>query len=161
LNSPIEDAVGELHRSAVLLAEYEAPRFASAASQSELDALGRSLDLALPPDLLELLRLHRAIVAMDVRNGYWIGASETGALVLPNQPREALLNNELIAVVPVATDGGGNAFVQSLRDGTIWRLDHETAVCAMVGAHLPAFLLRVAEDWMHASHGDTDWRYLV
>ena len=60
----------------------------------------------LPGDLREFLELTDSIVAMSVHNGYWLGGInnliDEGSL-----PRVA--DGE--AAIPVATDGGGNAFV--------------------------------------------------
>jgi hypothetical protein len=161
MTSSIESAIRELHRSAALFAGNDAPRFAPPASQADVEELGRALRRPVPQDVSELLRRHRAIVAMDVHNGYWIGGSETGTLALANQPSEALLDSERVEVVPVATDGGGNTFVRSGLDGTIWRQDREKSSYRRIAHDLANFLRRVAEDWVHASQNDPAWRYLV
>ena len=64
-------------------------------------------------------------------------------------------------VIPVATDGGGNAFLMAADLGTIWRWDRETGTLARVARDLAEFLHLVAEDWDHDLADDRDWRYLV
>ena len=121
MSKSISEAVGLLHETAALLGEETAPEFCRPATKSGLDSLARSSKRALSADPRAFLSLHRAIVAMDVFNGYWLGASKSGRLVLPSTPTAAKLTSDAEPVIPVATDGGGNAFVQSVQSGSIWR----------------------------------------
>jgi hypothetical protein len=63
--------------------------------------------------------------------------------------------------MPVATAGGGNAFLMRLDDRSICKWYHETGNCTPVAADFLSFLRRVAEDWEHYLAEDWSWNYLA
>jgi hypothetical protein len=67
-----------------------------------------------------------AVVGMSVHNGYWLGGIERlmRSACRGDFPR----NVENEPAIPVATDGGGNAFLLAA-DGQVWRWDHERQSC--------------------------------
>jgi hypothetical protein len=163
MDAAIQSSVRRLLEAAALFKfdDDDAPQFAPAASPSELDELAVATNVDLPDDFIELLTLHRAIVAMNIHNGYWIGASVTGPLVLAQGPSTATCGAVPVPVLPVASDGGGNLFLRPLTMSSIWRWDHETGVTHQVADGLAEFLGIVAEDWEHAARGDEARVYLV
>lgn len=161
MDPAIQSAVRQLLEAAALFEHEGAPRFAPGASPSELDDLAATAGVDLAHDFRGLLRLHRAIVAMDIHNGYWIGASATGPLVLAQGPRAATCGDAMLSVFPVASDGGGNLFLRPLTTPAIWRWDHETGNTQQVAETLAEFLRVVAEDWACVARGDEARAYLV
>ena len=104
-------------------------------------AFERAAGFPLPTDLRTFLADCEAVVALD--QGIWIGGVEqlirsTGE----DFPRSVA--GEL--AVPVATDGGGNAFLLS-SSGRVWHWNHETDRVTEVSASFADFLERVAADW--------------
>ena len=91
---------------------------------------------------------------MSVHNGYWLGG--VGRLSLADFPRAA--GGEPVA--PVATDGGGNAFLLSA-GGRVWRWDHETGSVSKVAASFAGFLEQVSADWAAYVADTPGWRFLV
>jgi hypothetical protein len=61
---------------------------------------------------------------------------------------------------PVATDGGGNAFLLSAC-GRVWRWDRQTGDVSPVAESFGAFLTRIAADWAAYLADTPGWRYLV
>ena len=111
--------------------------------------------------MADLLRTARAIVAMDIHNGYWIGGPvELARSIRRNDfPADLDEGGRTVRAIPLATDGGGNAFLMA--GGSVWRWNHETGVCTVVAGGLDEFLRRVAQDWSHHLQGDETWDYLV
>lgn len=131
------------------------PRFEPPLTGQSVIELERMAGFALPGDLREFLGQTESIVAMSVHNGYWVGSIKP--LIEGNTwPRVA--NGEV--TIPVATDGGGNAFLLGA-NGQVWRWDHETDKLKLVAASFGAFLERVAEDWAAYVSEKPDWRFLV
>jgi SMI1 / KNR4 family (SUKH-1) len=126
-------------------------------------AFEQALGLRLPDEVREFLLSCDAIVAMNVWNGYWIGgtANLTRSVLREDFPSEFLLCGRSIHLAPIATDGGGNAFLVDMDDGGVFYWEHEEGSVSRVVDSFTAFLERVAEDWKHASMNDKDWRYLV
>jgi hypothetical protein len=139
------------------------PRFDSPADARAIRALEVADGLPCPPALRRLLQECAAIVAMDVGNGYWVG----GPIELERSirrgdfPKHVSCNGRNERVIPVATDGGGNAFFLCHDVDGVWRWDHETGAESFVAEDLCRFLHRIAEDWEHEAEGDRSWRYLV
>ena len=131
------------------------PQFEPPATQQSMVELERIAGFGLPSDLREFLEQTESIEAMSVHNGYWLGGIEQlvegGTL-----PRVA--DGEV--AIPVATDGGGNAFLLGA-SGKVWRWDHETDKVEMVAASFGAFLERVAEDWAAYISDKPAWQFLV
>ena len=98
----------------------------------------------LPSDLRAFLTACRAVVAMSVHNGYWVGDVESLARLVGRNDFPRLVAWE--PAVPVATDGGGNAFLLT-SSGRVWRWDHETDNMREVAASFADFLERIADDW--------------
>jgi hypothetical protein len=140
-----------------------APRVEGPATQDEIADLDEALGEAIPAELLELLRATRAIVAMDIRNGYWIGgpAHLSRSIRRGDFPASLRAGGRDERALPIATDGGGNAFLLTRRLGSVWRWDHETGGVSCVSQNLAEFLRRVADDWEHNLAGDVSWEYLV
>lgn len=134
------------------------PRFDPPASPEAVAAFERAAGFPLPADFRAFLALTGAVVGMSVYNGYWVGGVEQLALSLARGdfPRE--VSGEPAA--PVATDGGGNAFLMTSA-GRVWRRDHETGSVSEVARSFAGFLARVADDWAAYVAGTPGWRYLV
>jgi SMI1/KNR4 family protein SUKH-1 len=100
---------------------------------------------------------------MDIRNGYWIGgpAELTRSMRRHDYPTRFDAHGQPAHAIPIATDGGGNAFMISVDVGSVWRWDHGTGAVACISSDLAEFLRRVAEDWVHDLDGDDTWNYLV
>jgi cell wall assembly regulator SMI1 len=133
----------------------ERPRFEAPATPQGIAELERVAGFGLPADLRAFLEQTDSVIAMSVHNGYWLG----GIMQLVN--RDALprvVAGE--AAIPVATDGGGNAFLLS-SSGAIWRWDHETGNAKVVATSFGAFLERVVEDWAAYIDEQPGWRFLV
>src|SRR5262249_3223104 len=141
----------------------ERPRFGPGASPETIQACQQAVGSRLPDDLVDFLRRCDTIAAMGVWNGYWIGAAADLADPGYRDDFPAAVNGRTgpEPVVPVARDGGGNAFLQSLVGGQVWRWDHETGAVRVVAPSFHGFLERVAEDWEHAAEDNGDWSYLV
>ena len=116
----------------------------------------------LPQDFVEFLRACEAIIAMDICNGYWIGGIDQLSRNIARGDFPALINvnGRQIPVMPIATDGGGNAFLMSIADQTVWKWDHETRNVRIVSENFPAFIRRILQDFEHWLSGDTKWDYL-
>jgi len=132
-----------------------APRFEPPASPAELADLEDAVGAALLPALVDLLRTTRAIVAMGIHNGYWIGGPMQLARSIRRRdfPAEIDAGGTRARALPFATDGGGNAFML-VPDCSVWRWDHETGACTLVAGDLAAFLEAVAADWRRHVDGD-------
>jgi hypothetical protein len=161
MNAAIQSTVRRLHEAAALFDDQDAPQFAAPASPSELSDLAATANVELPDDFIEFLSLHRAIVAMNIHNGYWIGASSSGPLVLADGPSTATCGTARPSVFPIASDGGGNLFLWPLTMSSIWRWNHDTGVTHQVAEGFVEFLQIVVEDWEHAARGDQAHGYLV
>jgi hypothetical protein len=99
---------------------------------------------------------------MEVWNGYWVGglAQLTTNVSRGDFPATVAEENGPSGVMPVATDGGGNAFLMSLRGGTVWKWNHETGGVRAVADNFTGFLQRVLQDWEHYLSDDDTWDYL-
>jgi hypothetical protein len=159
----VADALNRLRRFTEVFPEGEGPAFSPPASADSIQAFESALGFPLPPDLREFLTLCDAVVAMDIHNGYWIGGTTglTRSIGRGDFPGIIDSGGERVPVAPIATDGGGNAFLLTASDGRVWRWDHETGGVSPVAGSFVAFLERVAEDWERAAAGDADWTYLV
>lgn len=132
----------------------ERPLFDTPASPTEIAAIEQSAGFPLPPDYRAFLALTAGVVGMSIHNGYWLGSlARLDSAAFPRAE-----SGEPLA--PVATDGGGNAFLMS-SSGRVWRWDHETGRMSGVAASFTEFLDRVAADWSAYVDDDPDWRYLV
>lgn len=131
------------------------PRFEPPASLESVVEIERNAGFSLPSDLREFLEQTGAIVAMSVHNGYWLGDINK---LLGEESFPRVADGE--AAIPVATDGGGNAFMMGV-SGRVWRWSHETDRLNLVAASFGAFLERVAEDWSAYVSDHLGWRFLV
>ena len=153
----------KLRNLADSFSQNERPTFTPPSSADAIQAFESVLGFRLPSQLLQFLSTYDAIIAMNVHNGYWIGGlfELTRSVGRDDFPRSIMVGREPHTIIPVATDGGGNAFLLSVDDGRIWRWDHETGNTTNVANSFVAFLRQVAEDWDHAIFNDEDWEYLV
>lgn len=100
---------------------------------------------------------------MDIWNGYWIGGLISIQQMMeqrsfPSRYAEATENYSLI---PIATDGGGNAFLMALgQKNLVWKWWHETGKMDLVAKNFSEFLARVSADWEHFLTKDCTWKYL-
>jgi hypothetical protein len=92
---------------------------------------------------------------MSVHNGYWVGGIEQ---LIDGDSLPRIADGEV--AIPIATDGGGNAFVLGA-SGQVWQWNHETDKLNLVAASFGAFLERVAEDWAAFVSEKPGWRFLV
>jgi hypothetical protein len=130
------------------------PRFNPPATSQSIAEIELSAGFDLPDDLRAFLNQTESIVAMSVHNGYWLG--DIKQLVGGSFPR--LVEGE--AVLPVATDGGGNAFFLGA-SGRVWRWDHETGKVRLISASFAAFLERIADDWEAYASETPNWQFLT
>jgi hypothetical protein len=132
-----------------------APRVEPPASPAELADLEDACGAPLPDALVDLLRTTRAIVAMEIHNGCWIGGPAQLARSIRRRdfPAEIDAGGTRARALPFATDGGGNAFML-VTGGSVWRWDRETGAATRVADDLPAFLGRVADDWRRHLEGE-------
>jgi hypothetical protein len=91
----------------------------------------------------------------------------TGHSGNPFKPAAPLIDEDSLpraaneeAAIPVAIDGGGNAFLLGA-SGRVWRWNQETGRLNLVAASFGAFLERVAEDWSAYVSEKPGWRFLV
>jgi hypothetical protein len=161
MNTTLRSTVRRLREAAALFDDQEAPEFAPPASPAELRALAAATRVAPSDDFIQLLSLHRAIIAMEVHNGYWLGGSASGRVALAEGPGSATFGGARLTAFPVASDGGGNLFLRPRTMSSIWRWNHETGVTHRVAKSFVEFLGLVAEDWEHAARGDQTRLYLV
>jgi hypothetical protein len=136
----------------------ERPRFDPSATPESLAEFERLAGFALPGDLRTFLEQTDAIAGMSVHNGYWIGSTEQLARSMEAGTFPRKVNGE--QAIPVATDGGGNAFLLG-ESGRVWRWDHETDKVNIIAESFDAFLERVADDWAAYVSERKDWRFLV
>lgn len=159
----VADVLNRLRSFTDVFPEGEGPAFSPPASADSIQAFESAVGFPLPAELREFLTQCDAVVAMDVHNGYWIGGTTglTRSVSRGDFPRRIDSGGEPVAVAPIATDGGGNAFLLTPPDGRVWRWDHETGRVSAVAGSFVAFLERVAQDWERAASGDANWKYLV
>ena len=132
----------------------ERPRFDPPAPPAAVAAFERAAGFPMPVDFRAFLARTGGVVGMSVHNGYWLGGVER--LAPDAFPREVAGE----PAAPVATDGGGNAFLLSA-GGRVWKWDHETGRVSEVAASFAAFLVRVADDWAAYVADTPGWRFLV
>lgn len=132
----------------------ERPRFDPPASSEVVAALERAAGFPLAADYRTFLALTGGVVGMSVHNGYWLGGVDR--LDPEDFPRVAAGE----PAAPVATDGGGNAFLLSA-SGRVWRWDREAGRVSEAAPSFAAFLERVAADWTAYIDETPGWRYLV
>jgi SMI1 / KNR4 family (SUKH-1) len=157
----IDDLLSRLHELAEEFSTDERPTFHQGASQDSISAF-QAAAAQVPKDFTYFLTQCDSIIAMDVWNGYWIGG--VGGL-LQNMARRDFPSvvsdaNNSVPVIPVATDGGGNAFLMSLSGDKVWKWNHGTGDTTLVAPGFSSFLARIAEDWEHFLSDDRTWPYL-
>ncbi len=132
----------------------EQPHFAPPATRQSVVEIERCAGFVLPSDLRTFLEQTNTVIGMSIHNGYWIGGIE-GLLSGSFPP---IIQDE--SVLPIATDGGGNAFLISY-SGHVWKWYHETGKVVKVATSFDAFLERVIADWEAYLAGTPDWDFLV
>jgi cell wall assembly regulator SMI1 len=159
----IESALNRLRAISEGFPEWERPTFHPPASIEDVRELEQAIGAPLPTNIREFLLLCSAIVAMDIHNGYWIGGVRELArsVIRGDFPRTVEAVCGSMPVVPIATDGGGNASLASIEGNWIGRWDHETGKTVGVATSFVEFLNRVALDWEHSAAGTEGWRYMV
>ena len=136
----------------------ERPRFEAPRPVHELAGFEDEIGFPLPPDVQQFFLETDAVVAMSMRNGYWIGGIDKLRKLRRGDdlPRESSGERS----TPIATDGSGNVYLAS-ESGHVWRWDHETGLQAQVADSFSGFLSRVAADWKAYLRDDREWRFLV
>jgi hypothetical protein len=157
----IDQVLSRLRKLADEFPAEERPKFSPGASADSVVGFEKVVGTRLPEQLAHFLRQCDSIVAMDVWIGYWVGGVEQllrsmGRKDFPAKLVEA--NHDV--VVPVATDGGGNAFLMSVKDQRVWKWNHETGNSTTVAHDFASFLQRIADDWEHFLARDSAWHYL-
>ena len=158
----IDGLISRLHELANEFSTGERPTFHQGASSDDISALRAIAAAEVPEDFTYFLSQCDSIVAMDIWNGYWIGGVERLLRIIAGKdfPSEVSERNNPVSVIPVATDGGGNAFLLSLNGDKVWKWNHETGDAILVANGFSSFLARIAEDWEHFLSDDRTWRYL-
>ncbi|QEL15348.1 SMI1/KNR4 family protein [Limnoglobus roseus] len=136
----------------------ERPHFEMPTTSEHLTEYEQAVGFPLPGDVRAFLAEVGAVVGMSVHNGYWLGDVErlTCSVKYGDYPKH--VGNDPVA--PIATDGGGNAFLLSA-SGPIWRWDHETEKMSKVATSFAAFLDRVVADWEAYVSDTPRWKFLV
>lgn len=134
------------------------PTFAPPASPATVVELESAAGFVLPADFRAFLADTAIVLGMSVHNGYQIG----GPAIIVRAVRERRIPLTVAAdpAIPVAFDGGGNAFLLT-QAGDVWKWDHETGAVSPVVRSFAAFLDRVALDWAAYVANTPDWRFLV
>jgi len=159
----LKDVLARLRAIAGNLPHDERPIFSPAPPAEAITSLQACVHLPIQDDFISFLKECDAIIAMSIWNGYWVGGVSTLARSIRRKDYPSQLSRKWGQpdVMPVATDGGGNAFLMCLKDGSIWKWDHETGDCTTVARDFISFLIRIAEDWEHYLAGDRSWNYLA
>lgn len=134
------------------------PQFLPAATDEQISKLAAATGFVLPRSLIDFFRLNDAVVGMSIHNGYYIGGADK--LLRMIQRNDIFRVDDREPAVPIATDGGGNAFL-IYGDGRVERWNHETEQCEFVADSFDDFLARVTEDWEAFVNDRSDWTYLV
>lgn len=158
----IDALLFRLHELAMEFPDDERPIFNGPASEEAISSFQAAASAQLPDDFAAFLRKCDSIIAMDVWNGYWIGGVEglLGNIDCNDFPSEVLEGKSPVAVVPIATDGGGNAFLLALSGNKVWKWNHESGDTELIAHGFTSFLGRIVEDWEHFLRNDAAWGYL-
>jgi hypothetical protein len=159
----IDELLFRLHELGDCFSAEEKPTFSAGASPQAITALQGCVSQPLPDDFASFLHRCDSIVAMNVWNGLWIGGIVSLERSIKRNDFPKMLNRERnqIELVPVATDGGGNAFLMALSDRSVWKWNHESNDCTLVADDFSGFLKRIIDDWEHYLAGDFVWNYLT
>jgi len=125
----------------------ETPTFGPPATEQSLAKLERVAGFILPAAVRTFFTLNDSIIGMSVHNG----SAERGDFPRTVSSQKA---------IPIATDGGGNAFVLA-ENGSVWRWDHESERVVQVSSSFEVFLERVTADWAAFVAGTPDWTFLM
>ena len=141
----------------------ERPQFDSPPTPEFVEAASVAAGGQLPDDLLTYFQLCGRVIGMSIHNGYELCSA---ADLVSKKYRRAVPPtlpgpSGPMPVVPIAWDGGGNAFVLSIPKGDVWRWDHETGVTRFVAPSFSHFLERVVADWEAYVADTPGWRFLV
>jgi cell wall assembly regulator SMI1 len=135
------------------------PIFAPPASAEDIALLEAAVGNSLPTSIRAFLAEHDSIVAMDVWNGYWIGGVCTLLRSIERGDFPGRIDSH--RVMPIATDGGGNAFLTPVdSDGPVWKWSHETGAIKEIASSFQHFLDRIADDFRMFAAGKGDWPYM-
>lgn len=134
------------------------PTFEPPARPEEVGEFEQVVGFPLPSDLRAFLASVGAVVGMSVHNGFWLGGVERLTQWIADGQLPGEVAGERVA--PVATDGGGNAFLLS-SGGRVWRWNHETGTLREVAQSFAEFLERVVLDWSAYISDAPGWRFLV
>lgn len=134
------------------------PTFTSPASPEDISTLESLVGFALPADVRSFFSEADSVIGMSIHNGYYIGGTLQISASLQRNDFPQHVDAE--AVMPIATDGGGNSFLLG-RSGKIWKWDCETKNAAYVIDTFGGFLNLVADDWNAYVFGTEGWHFLV
>lgn len=134
------------------------PRFDGPAAADAVQALERKAGFPLPDEVKAFFALTDGIIGMSIHNGYHIGGTELIAsrIASGDIPREVPDGLS----IPIAFDGGGNAFLLSSA-GRVWRWDHETNGVSRVADTFGTFLQRVVADWEAYINETSEYRFFM
>ncbi len=111
-----------------------------------------------PEDLRIFLSLCGEISAADIHNGYFIGGEAT---LNPSVWSALPSKHDSIPLLPIGSDGGGNAFLIKLSDPhLVYKWNHESGELQQVAESFSDFLERIATDWEHYIDDDHDYVYI-
>ena len=153
----------------------EEATFEQGSSASRLEAISAIVGEALPVDYRYFLEQCAGFAGMDFHNGYVMHTpEEVVRLLAPSgAPKRVKTLDGALAVLPIASDGGGNVFLLQLRPpNVVLRWDHELGGEDAVSSGHPAlrpvadgfasFLERIRDDWRHFLGPDPgSWNYIT
>lgn len=155
----VKTAVARLREIAAEWSAGDPPVFHPPATSNSLEAFAAELGCPLPEELAEFLRQTDAVVAMEIHNGYWLGGTEQLSRSVKRGDWPRLIDGLL--AIPVATDGGGHAFLISATGDRVWRRERETGSWRVVAESFSRFLERVAADWVAFENQVPNWTFLT
>ena len=139
--------------------DFARPTFSPPASQDALAALETAIGRSIPTGVRDFFATHDSIAAMNIWNGYWVGGAATLARSISRGDFPSEIESH--AVMPIATDGSGNAFLLALDpEGPVWKWSPSTQSSREVAPSFQRFLDRLSDDFRMFAAGNHDWPYL-
>jgi len=136
----------------------ERPRFDPPTSSEALDGFKSLAGFHIGDGIREFFHQTDGITALSIHNGYWLGGIGRLKRMLERNDVPRCVKDD--SAIPIATDGGGNAFLLTA-NGRIYRWDHATHEVKQIATSFSEFLARVVADWEAYLANAPGWPYLV